>query len=57
MSRKVEVELKIKVLMVIDDGVEVGEIVDELEYEISDTTTQATIEDTEITNYEVKDSK
>lgn len=57
MSRKVEVELKVKVSMVIDEGVEVSEIVNEMEYECSDTTTKATIEDTEILDYEVKDSR
>lgn len=55
--RKVTVELKVKLVMTIDDGVEVGDIVDEMNYEFSDTTTQATIEDTEILDYEVVDSK
>lgn len=57
MSRKVEVEIKVKLSIAVDDGVEVGHIIDELEYDFADTTTQATIEDTEILDYEVKDSR
>jgi len=57
MSRKVEVNLTVKVSMIVDEGVEIGNIVNELDCNFSDTTTQATIEDTEITNYEVIDSK
>jgi hypothetical protein len=57
MSRKVTVELKIKVTMDVDEGVEIGDIISELDYEISDTTTQATIQDTEILDYEVTDSR
>ena len=55
--RKVTVEIKVKMIMIVDDGVEISEIIDELDYDISDTTTKATIEDTEIIDYEVVDSK
>lgn len=55
--RKVSVEVKVKLVMTIDDGVEVGDIIDEMEYDFNDTTTQATVEDTEILDYEVVDSK
>ena len=57
MSRKVVIELRIKVVMTVDEGVGIGEIVNELDYQILDTTTKATIEDTEIYDYEVIDSK
>ena len=54
---KVIVEIKAKIIMSVDDDVEISEIINELDYEFSDTTTKATIEDTEIVNYEVIDSK
>jgi len=57
MSRKVIVEIKTKVTMIVDEDIEVSEIIDELDYDISDTTSKATIEDTEIIDYEVVDSK
>ena len=50
---KVETTLTIKV----DEGVEISEIVDEMEYSFVDTTTKATIEDSEITGFEVVDSR
>ena len=43
--------------MIVDEGVEIGKIIDELDYDFTDTTTQATIEDTEINGYEVIDSR
>jgi hypothetical protein len=55
--RTVFLELKIKLVMNIDEGVEVSEIIDELDYHFCDTTTKATIEDTEILDYEITDSK
>ena len=57
MLRKVEVELKVKVLMVVNEGVQISNVVDEFDYQITDTTTEADILDTEIIDYEVKDSK
>jgi hypothetical protein len=55
--RKVTVELKVKLSMKVDEGVEIGDIIDEMDYDFSDTTTQADIEDTEILGYEVTDSR
>ena len=57
MSRKVEIELKVKVLMVVNEGVEISNVVDELDYQITDTTTEADILDTEIIDYELMNSK
>ncbi len=57
MSRKVTVKVEVKLSMTVNDGVEVSEIIDELDYDFSDTTTQATIEDTEIIDHEVIDSR
>jgi hypothetical protein len=55
--RKVTVKLEMKVVMLVDEGVEISEVINELDYQINDTTTAADILDTEITDYEVIDSK
>ena len=57
MSRKVKVKLEIELSMIVDEGVEISEIINELDYDFINTTTKATIEDTEITNHEVLDSR
>jgi len=43
--------------MLVDEGVEISDVVNELDYQVNDTTTVGDILDTEITNYEVVDSK
>jgi len=55
--RKVTVKLEMRLVMSVDEGVEISEVVNELDYQIKDTTTAADILDTEITNFEVEDSK
>lgn len=55
--RKAIVKLEMHVVMFVDDDVEISEIVDELDYNISDTTTKADIVDTSIIDYEIEDSK
>lgn len=50
---KVEVSLTIKV----DDEVEVSEIINEMDHSFTDTTTKATIEDSQIIDFEVTDSR
>ena len=54
--RKVTLELKVKMVVTVDEGVEIGEVVDELDYSFAPSS-HATVEDTEILDYEVKDSK
>ena len=54
--RKVTVKLEMNVVMLVDEGVEISRVIDELDYQINDTTTAADILDTEITDYEVIDS-
>ena len=56
-SRKVYMNLTIKVVAMIDEGTEVSDFVNELDYNISDGTGNADICCTEITNHEVTDSK
>lgn len=55
--RKVTVELAVRLVMRVDEGVPISAVVNELDYEIEDTTTVADILDAEITGYEVTDSK
>ena len=55
--RKVTVKLELRIVMSVDKGIEISEIVNELDYHVNDTTTTADILDTEITDYEVVDSK
>lgn len=55
--RKVTLKLQMRVVMSVDEGVDIAEVVNELDYQISDTTTAADILDTEIIDYEIEDSK
>ena len=54
--RKVTIKLEMRVVMSVDEGIEISEVVNELDYQVNDTTTAADILDTEITSYEVVDS-
>ena len=55
--RKVTVQLEMRIMMSVDEGVEISDIIDELDYQVNDTTSSADILDAEITDYEVVDSK
>ena len=55
--RKVTIKLEMRVVMAVDEGVEISDVVNELDYTVNDTTTAADILDTEISGYEVLDSK
>jgi hypothetical protein len=55
--RKVTVKLGMRIVMSVDEGVEISEVINELDYQVNDTTTAADILDTKITDYEVVDSK
>lgn len=57
MSRKVYIDLSVRLIMTVDEGVDVDDVVSELDYNFSDTTGQATVEDTEIQGHELTDSK
>ena len=54
--RKVTVELKVKMLVKVDQDVEISEVIDELEYNFSSPLSGADVIVTEIADYEVKDS-
>ncbi len=55
--RTVTVKVETTLTMKVDEGVEISEIINEMEYNFSDTTTKATIKDAEITDFEVVDSR
>ena len=55
--RKVTVKLEMQLVMLVNEGVEISQVVNELDYNVTDTTTAADILDTEITDYEIVDSK
>ena len=55
--RKVTVKLEMHLVMSVNEGVEIPDVVNELDYDIRDTTTAANILNTEITSYEIVDSK
>jgi len=54
--RKVTLKLEMRIVMSVDEGIEISEVINELDYQVNDTTTAADILDTEITGYEVVDS-
>ena len=55
--RTVTVEVKFKLVMKVDEGTEIGNVIDELDYSFSDQTGNASIDDTEITDFSVQDSR
>lgn len=56
MSR-VFLEVKVNLILDIDDGVDVSHVLNEMDYSFSDTTGSANILDTLIVDYNIKDSK
>jgi len=57
MSRKVYVDIKIRAIINMEEGVEVDEVLNEMDYSMTSQTTGADIVDTEIMAHEVTDSK
>jgi len=55
--RTVVVELKVKLVMKIDEGVQVQDVVNDLDYDFKDQTGHCEVEDTEILDYNVTDSR
>jgi hypothetical protein len=56
-DRKVTVEVTVRLTIRADEGADISEILDEMEYDFTDTTETADIEGTELTNYNILDSK
>ena len=55
--RKATVKLEMKIVMFVDEGMEISEVINKLDYQVTDTTTAADILDAEIMDHEVIDSK
>jgi hypothetical protein len=55
--RKIYVTLTVRIVLQQDEDIPTGEVVDGLDYVFQDTTGQANVVDTEITDYEVIDAK
>ena len=55
--RKVDVDVKVRVVLNCDDDADVVEVLNEMDYEFYDTTSKADVMDTEILDFEIKDSK
>ena len=54
--REVTVEVTVKLQMKVDEGLEISEVIDEMDYEFH-LPDNATLDDEEIQDFEVKDSK
>jgi hypothetical protein len=57
MARKVYVEVKVQLIIDMDEGVEVSEVINEMVHNFDSETENADIVDSEILGYEVTDSK
>lgn len=60
MSRKVYIELKMRLVLSVDEGVDISEALNEMYYEVTPADFHAdkvTVLDTEIRDYEIVDSK
>lgn len=57
MDRIVTIGLNVQLILAVDEGVEIQEVVNELEYNFLDTTTQAEVLNETISGFEIIDSK
>jgi len=57
MSRKVYVTVTTRLIIRADEGVDIDEVIQEMDYDFTSQTEGAEIEDTEITDHEITDSK
>lgn len=55
--RKVYIDLKVRLILNVEEGIEISNVIDELDYNFFDNTGLADIEDVEIKDYEIEDSK
>jgi hypothetical protein len=55
--KKVYTSIVVKVVMTLEEGVEVADVIDEMDYQFNISEEQGLIEDTEIVDWEVTDSK
>ena len=57
MSRKVYVNVTTRIIMEMDEGIEVSEVISEMDYDFTPMTEGVEFLDTEIREHEVTDSK
>jgi hypothetical protein len=57
MARKVYVTVTTRLIIEMEEGIEVNEVIQEMDYNFTSKTDNAEIVDTEITDHEVTDSK
>ena len=55
--RKITVELKVKLLIHADDKADILDVLDDMDYEFTCDATDSEIVDTQIEDYEIKDSR
>ena len=55
--RKVFVTLTVNLVINADDDVEIGDVIDELDYDFTDQTGKAEVADSTIADYKITDSK
>jgi hypothetical protein len=55
--RKVYVDVTVRLIINQDDGVETAEVINDMDYSFTSNTSGADIEDSEIKDHEVTDSK
>jgi hypothetical protein len=55
--RKVYIEAQFKIVIEVEEGIEISEVMDELDWGFVSMTDNADIADVEMLDYEVKDSK
>ena len=57
MDRKVYVNVTVRLIIRADEGVEINNVLEDMEYDFTSQTEGADIEDTEVQNWEIIDSK
>ena len=57
MSRKVYVNVETRIIMEMEEGISVGEVIEEMDYSFAPQTEGVDFVDMEIRDYEVEDSK
>jgi hypothetical protein len=57
MGRKVWVEVKVRLSLEVDEGVEVASVMEEMGHEFTSSTSAASVVDSEILSHEITDSK
>ena len=56
-DRKVYVDVSVRLIVRVDSDADVNECLNEMEYDFNDTTGKMNIEDTEIIDFDITDSK